>query len=82
MRDKLVIIVTKVRGVEAFHFTSGKLQPGDIWFPVVNGDLFSSVENVMNLNGLAHNVTSLKVKIEGVTYKDVEVEFNKPSPVI
>jgi hypothetical protein len=74
-RRELVIIVAPIRGVDSFHFTSTKLQPGDIWFPV--GDsLFVSVEQAMQTNGIAHNVTRVSEINESGPSRDYRVTYN------
>jgi len=84
MREKVVIIRSNVRGVDAFHFCSGRLRVGaetetgfhDLWFPVVGGDLFKSIESVLVLNGIATNVANVSLLRDGDTYQDYEVEYN------
>lgn len=74
-RRELIIIVAPIRGVDSFHFTSTKLQPGDIWFPV--GDsLFKSVEQAMQTNGIAHNVTRISEVGPSGASIDYRVTYN------
>lgn len=84
MREKAVIIRCNVRGVDAFHFCSGRLRVGaetemglhDLWFPVCRGDLFKSIEAVLVLNGIATNVANVSLLRDGGAYQDYEVEYN------
>lgn len=84
MREKVVVIRSNVRGVDAFHFCSGRLRVGaeadvgfhDLWFPVVGDDLFKSIETVLVLNGIATNVANVSLLRDGDTYQDYDVEYN------
>jgi hypothetical protein len=74
MRAKIMIIST---GKE-FHFTEGKLQRGDIWFPIKNDtSLFEAVEEIMTINNIAHNVTRLELERDLGNCKDYTVVYNK-----
>lgn len=74
-RREVVVIVAPVRGVDSFHFTSGKLQPGDIWFPV-GESLFASIERAMQTNGIAHNVANISEINQSGASRDYRVTYN------
>ena len=84
-RGKVTVINTEVRGIDSIHFTGLGLQNAtdhftnhkrDLWFPV-KGDLFKSIEDVLVLNGIAHNVVSVE-KVRQINDKcaDYDVVFN------
>ncbi|QFS87571.1 hypothetical protein FIU96_12045 [Marinobacter sp. THAF39] len=77
-RETVVIIVSEVNGNRAIHFTSGKLQVNDLWFPITQeNSLFRGVERVLVTNGIAHNVSFMKLLRVTPTSKDWEVTYNE-----
>ena len=75
-RREVVVIVAPIRGVDSFHFTSTKLQPGDIWFPVGDDSLFVAIEKAMQTNGIAHNVASISEINQSGASRDYRVTYN------
>lgn len=76
MRKSVVVIHDPKR--KAIHFTDTKLQGDDVWLPHnhVAEALFPTVENLMVLNGIAHNVTSIqRLRCCGVC-EEFEVVYN------
>lgn len=80
-RAEVTILVCDLTCGRGFHFCSiGKLQGDDcdLWFPLADpARLFEAVENVMQMNGIAHNVTDLVVISEYASGKDVRVRYNE-----
>ncbi|MEZ0585507.1 hypothetical protein ACA373_21440 [Erwinia sp. STN24] len=79
-RAEVIILVCNLTFGRGFHFCSiEKLQgtDADLWFPLADpARLFEAVESVMQMNGIAHNVTGLDVIAEYPTCKDVRVRYN------
>jgi len=80
-RETVMILVCPINGRMSFHFCSIKLLQGinsDLWWPLPEkADLFSTVEQVMTVNGIAHNVTEIRaVSIQGKC-TDYQVTFNR-----
>jgi len=68
----MVILDTKR---QAFHFCETKLQGEDIWF-VVNAPLFDSIERIMTLNNVAHNIAHIKkIRTCGAS-EDWQITYN------
>ncbi|EOZ6414775.1 hypothetical protein ACQUXI_003918 [Cronobacter turicensis] len=79
-RAEVMILVCDLTFGRGFHFCSiEKLQgnDADLWFPLADpAQLFEAVESVMQINGIAHNVTGLDVVAESPNCKDVRVRYN------
>lgn len=80
-RETVIILVCPINGRMSFHFCAIKLLQGrnsDLWWPLPDGaDLFSTVEQVMTVNGIAHNVTEITaVRVQGKC-TDYRVTFNR-----
>ncbi len=79
-RKKMVVIVIKSKTATQFHFTEGALQTTadktPLWFEA-RGDLFSAIENIMIMNGLALNLTQLnEIRKVNDICTDYEAVFN------
>lgn len=79
-RAEVIIMVCDLSCGRGFHFCSiEKLQGSDcdLWFPLADpARLFEAVETVMQMNGIAHNVTDLVVISEYASGKDMRVRYN------
>lgn len=80
-RATVVILVCPINGRRSFHFCAIELLQGsnnDLWWPLADGaDLFSAIEEVMTVNGIAHNVTDVTpIAVQGKC-TDYRVTFNK-----
>lgn len=79
-RAEVIIMVCDLSCGRGFHFCSiEKLQGDDcdLWFPLADpARLFEAVETVMQMNGIAHNVTDLVVISEYASGKDMRVRYN------
>jgi hypothetical protein len=73
MRAETTVIATN----KSFHFTDGKLQGDDVWFPIANNkSLFESVEEIMTSNDVAHNVIRLETIRDMGSCQDIKVIYN------
>lgn len=78
-RKEIVCIVAVVKGVKCVHFTSGIISGinSNLWFPVMNGDLFKTIEDIMVINSLCNNVTAVEIIMRNNdTSSDYNVIFN------
>lgn len=78
-----ILIIAPMNGVSSVHFTGlNKLKgiDSDLWIPLpVFSSLFESVEKVMQINRVCHNLVSMrKIRTCGES-SDYEVIFNKPT---
>ncbi len=76
----MVVIVISNKTATQFHFTEGALQTTadntPLWFEA-RGDLFSAIENIMIMNGLALNLTLLnEIRKVNDICTDYEITFN------
>ncbi|WP_130537679.1 hypothetical protein [Thiomicrorhabdus indica] len=84
MRNKINLIVMPVNGITCVHFCK-HIQFGteidanelvDLWIPIDTGRLFESIEQILFVNKIAHNLVSLnEVRTCGLS-KDYEAVFN------
>ena len=79
-RKKIVVIVISNQTTTQFHFTEGALQTTanntPLWFEA-RGDLFTAIENIMIMNGLAFNLTQLnEIRKVNDICTDYEAVFN------
>jgi len=76
MRKTVVVIHDPKR--KAIHFTSTKLQGDDVWLPYDRETiaLHPTIEKLMVLNGIAHNVTSVQRVRQCGICEDFEVVYN------
>uniref|UniRef100_UPI00119E5EF0 hypothetical protein n=1 Tax=Yersinia aldovae TaxID=29483 RepID=UPI00119E5EF0 len=77
LRGEEIIIVAEVKGVRSVHFVSQVKLCGcdnDLWYSIGERDLFSSVEQLMVVNGICHNVVRIDVlNINNETSSDCKV---------
>lgn len=80
-RETVMIMVCPINGRMSFHFCAIELLQGinnDLWWPLPDGaDLFSTVEQVMTVNGIAHNVTEIAAVRMQDKCTDYRVTFNR-----
>lgn len=85
MRDSIIAVVAPFNDCLAIHFCSPKKLQGEdfnLWFPLsktkaVDALDFSEVEQIMTINHIAHNVTSIRaVRCSGPSL-DYEIVFNQ-----
>ena len=79
MRKKMVVLVSRIDGKRAVHFTKQPLAGSDnnTWFPIYNEDLFRAIENILVTNRQAINVTCITQIRETTTDNyDYEVLYN------
>lgn len=81
LRGEEIIIVAEVKGVRSVHFVSQVKLCGydnELWYPIGERDLFSSVEQLMVVNDICHNVVRIDVlNINNETSSDCKVIFNR-----
>lgn len=85
MRQEVVVIVAPFKNCLAVHFCSPKKLQGEdcnLWFPLtkttdVNQLDFSEIELIMQINHVAHNVTSIKKKLNSGLSADYQIIFNE-----
>lgn len=79
MRKTTVVILSRIKGQRAIHFTEQPLAGSDnnVWFPIGNEDLFRAIENIMVMNNQACNLTLIQQirEISDSCY-DYEVTYN------
>lgn len=79
MRKVTVIILSRIKGQRAIHFTEQPLagQDNNVWFPIGNEDLFRAIENIMVVNNQACNLTLVRrIRDISDTCYDYEVTYN------
>ncbi len=82
-RAKITILVMNMASGYGIHFCCHEKLSGtdaNLWFPVtaeaVEADLFSTVENIMLINNVAHNVTSVSLARSHPICRDFDVIYN------
>lgn len=79
-RKKVTILVANQTFGRGIHFCSIQKLKGedsDLWFPLPpDADLFSTVESIMQINGIAHNVTRIEAVRSFPGCADYEVIYN------
>lgn len=79
-RAKITILVISLASGYGIHFCCHEKLSGhdaNLWFPVAaEADLFSTVENIMLMNNVAHNVTSISLVNSQALCRDFDVIYN------
>ncbi|ENE6639040.1 hypothetical protein ABNR98_004449 [Salmonella enterica] len=87
-RKEIVVILATIKGVPSVHFCNDELLSGvnyNVWFPVDTKSetaLFRSVENIMMVNFVCHNVVSMTCILQNTQDSaDYKVVYNSASHV-
>ncbi|MEN4610311.1 hypothetical protein ABEH06_23915 [Pantoea agglomerans] len=79
-RNKVTILVANQTFGRGIHFCSIQKLSGedaDLWFPLPpDADLFSTVEGIMQINGIANNVTRIEPVRRSTGCTDYDVIYN------
>lgn len=80
-RAQITILVISLASGYGIHFCCHEKLSGpdaNLWFPMAaDADLFSTVENIMMLNNVAHNVTSISLINSHPICRDFDVAYNE-----
>lgn len=80
-RANITVLVISLATGYGIHFCCHEKLSGpdaDLWFPMsAEADLFSTVENIMLMNNVAHNVTSISLVNSHPNCRDFDVIYNK-----
>lgn len=81
LRAQITILVISLASGYGIHFCCHEKLSGpdaDLWFPMAaEADLFSTVENIMLMNNVAHNVTSISLVNSYAICRDFVVIYNE-----
>lgn len=77
-RFTLIAIVSTIRDTPCIHFTSSPLQGSNanLWLPIDVNNLFASVEQLLCINHIAHNVVNIEYIAQSETYFDIRITCN------
>lgn len=80
-RAQITILVISLASGYGIHFCCHEKLSGpdaNLWFHMdTDADLFSTVENIMMLNNVAHNVTSISLINSHPICRDFDVVYNE-----
>jgi len=79
MRKRTVIILAKLQGERAIHFTERPLAgaDNDTWFKIGNQELFTAIENILIEKRIANNLTLVtELRQNGNDSFDYTITYN------